>query len=325
MRNPGSEQAERVSGYLFVLATLGLAAVFYFAYASFVVLRQLCPVCLTMYVSVIGIFIVAAKSKAPLGALPSRLGHDLSALGRSTTAVALTIAWLAASVGLILWFPRDQVVAAAEAEAQVQEAPVPMEVLSPEIIAELQTWYDNQPRAAELTPADGPKVLMVKFNDYQCPSCRQTWALYRDIIAKYEKSHPGDFVFENRDFPLESECGAGGYHNAACEAAAAVRMAREKNRHKEVEQAIFSRQSADMTRDDVKEALQEAGQISGEEFDQQYPRMLEAIRADVQLGQKLQVSGTPTFYINGVKIPSLRPASMDALIAHALRKAGAAS
>ena len=71
MRNPGSEQAERVSGYLFVLATLGLAAVFYFAYASFVVLRQLCPVCLTMYVSVIGIFIVAAKSKAPLGALPS--------------------------------------------------------------------------------------------------------------------------------------------------------------------------------------------------------------------------------------------------------------
>jgi uncharacterized membrane protein/protein-disulfide isomerase len=325
MRNPGSEQAERVSGYLFVLATLGLAAVFYFAYASFVVLRQLCPVCLTMYVSVVGIFIVAAKSKAPLGALPSRLGHDLSALGRSTTAVALTIAWLAASVGLILWFPRDQVVTAAEAEAQVQEAPVPVEVLSPDIIAELQTWYDSQPRVAEVLPTGGAKVLMVKFNDYQCPSCRQTWALYRDIIAKYEASHPGEFVFQNRDFPLESECGAGGYHSAACEAAAAVRMAREKNRHKEVERAIFSRQSADMTRDDVKEALEEAGQISGAEFDERYPKMLEAIRADVQLGQKLEVSGTPTFYINGVKIPSLRAASMDALIAHALRKAGAAS
>jgi uncharacterized membrane protein/protein-disulfide isomerase len=324
MRRPGSEHAERVSGYLFVLATVGLAAVFYFAYASFFVLRQACPVCLTMYVSVIGIFAVTARSKTPIGALPSRLGQDLSDLGRSTTAVALAVAWLAASIGLVLWFPRDQAVAAAEAE--VQDAPVPMEVLSPEIIAELQTWYDAQPRAAEVMPTGDTKVRMIKFNDYQCPSCRQTWALYRDIIAKYEASHPGEFVYENRDYPLELECGAGNAgHSAACEAAAAVRMAREKGRHKEVERAIFSRQSASMSRTDVIEALEEAGQISAEEFDAQYPKMLEAIRADVQLGQKLEVTGTPTFYINGVQIPSLRPASIDALIAHALRKGGATS
>ena len=100
-----------------LLATIGLAAVFYFAYASFFVLRQACPVCLTMYVSVIGIFVIAARSKTPLATLPSRLAQDLSALGRSTTAVALTMAWLAASLTLVLWFPRDQVVAAAEAPA----------------------------------------------------------------------------------------------------------------------------------------------------------------------------------------------------------------
>ncbi len=323
MRNPRSELTERVSGYVFLLATLGLAAVFYFAYASFVVLRQACPVCMAMYLSVIGTFIVTARSKTPLGALPARLGQDLSTLGRSTTAVALAIAWLAASVGLMLWFPRDQVVTAAE--SQVEEAPIPLEVLAPEVIAELETWYDGQPQRSEVLPAGGARVLMLKFNDYQCPSCRQTWALYRDIIAKYEASHPGEFVFENRDFPLESECGAGGVHGAACEAAAAVRMAREKGLDKEVERAIFARQSATMTREDVKEALEEAGQIGGEEFDAQYSKMLEAIRADVQLGQKLEVSGTPTFFLNGVRIPSLRPASIDALIAHALRKAGAAS
>ena len=60
----------------------------------------------------------------------------------------------------------------------------------------------------------------------------------KDIIAKYEKSHPGVFVFENRDFPLETECGASIPHAAACEAAAAVRMAREKNRDKELEAAL---------------------------------------------------------------------------------------
>src|SRR5690606_36972167 len=104
-------------------------------------------------------------------------------------------------------FPRDQAVAAAESTAQ--EAPVPTEVLAPEVIAELQTWYDSQPQAPDVMPSGDVKVLMVKFNDYQCPSCRQTWALYRDIFAKYEAAHPGVFVYENRDYPLELECGAG--------------------------------------------------------------------------------------------------------------------
>jgi protein-disulfide isomerase len=50
--------------------------------------------------------------------------------------------------------------------------------------------------------------------------------------------------------------------------------------------------------------------------------MLEAVRADVQLGTKLAVTGTPTFFINGIRISSLRPAYLDAAIAHLLRKSG---
>ena len=58
------------------------------------------------------------------------------------------------------------------------------------------------------------------------------------------EGEPGVFVFENRDFPLETECGAfNAGHGAACEAAAAVRMAREKSRDKDLEAALFERQS----------------------------------------------------------------------------------
>src|SRR5262245_61427630 len=39
MRKPKSEEASRAASYVFLLATVGLAAVFYFAYASFFVLR----------------------------------------------------------------------------------------------------------------------------------------------------------------------------------------------------------------------------------------------------------------------------------------------
>src|SRR5688500_1884624 len=73
MRVPASEHAKRMAGYVFVLSTLGLAAVFYFAYASFFVLKQACPLCMAMYVSVVGIFLVSAKTAGPLNTLPSRL------------------------------------------------------------------------------------------------------------------------------------------------------------------------------------------------------------------------------------------------------------
>ena len=38
------------------------------------------------------------------------------------------------------------------------------------------------------------------------------------------------------------------------------------------------------------------------------PTMLEAVRADAQLGQKVQITGTPTFFINGIRI-GVDPAS----------------
>src|SRR5918993_4826020 len=62
--------ADRVAGHIFVLATIGLAAVFYFAYASFVVLKQACPLCIAVYVSVAGIFVVSAATATSLSTIP---------------------------------------------------------------------------------------------------------------------------------------------------------------------------------------------------------------------------------------------------------------
>ena len=320
MRAPKSEQASRAAGYVFVLATLGLAGVFYLAYASFFVLRAACPICMTMYVSAIGIFFVSAGAAGPLRALTSGLGTDLGTVRKSPAALSLTMIWIVASVALILLFPREQAVVQA-----AQEAAAPVETLTPDQLVELHAWIDRQPRIPEAMPTQDAKVLLMKFNDYQCPSCRQTYVLYKDIIAKYEKAYPRVFKYETRDYPLESECGAGGSHTAACEAAVAVRLAREKNLDKQLEATLFDRQSFSMTRDDVKAALNEVTKISGSEYDARYSQVLEAVRADSQLGTKLGVSGTPTFFLNGIMLNSLRPAALDAIIAYELKKAGVTS
>ena len=174
-------------------------------------------------------------------------------------------------------------------------------------------------------PQGNVKVLLIKFNDYQCPSCRQAYILYKDIIAKYEAAYPGVFKYENRDYPLETECGAGGVHGAACEAAVAVRLAKEKNLDKQLEATLFDRQSMSMTGADVKAALEEVTKITPSEFDSRYQKMLESVRQDVQLGQKVGITGTPTYFINGIRLGGFRPAAFDAVIAYELKKAGVTS
>lgn len=325
MRHTSSELAGRVAGYIFVLGTIGLAVVFYYGYASFFVLGTACPLCMAMYVSVAGIFLASAAAATSLTSIPARLGEDVKDLTRSQTATTLTVAWLAASIALVILFPR-QGGFGAEAPSAVEAAPEPeLETLTADQIAEWHKYLDGQTALSEpgLLPTGSMKVRFIKFNDYQCPSCRATWAMYRGVIAKYEKEYPGVFVFETRDLPLEPECGLASNHSMACEAAAAVRLARAKDKAPEMEAWLFNNQSFQMTRDDVKRGLREVAQIT--DFDDQYPKLLPAIREDVQLGNKLGVTGTPTFYMNGVKLGNVRPEYLDATIQYFLRKSGAVS
>jgi uncharacterized membrane protein/protein-disulfide isomerase len=313
MRVPGSEPAGRAAGYVFLASVIGLAAVFYYAYASFFVLQKTCLLCVAMYVAVAGIFFVSsAAAPSGLGVLKG-LGNDVSALVSSPPAAGLAALWLVGSLALVGLFPREPI----GAETVAQAAPAPVETLDPTALTEWHKWLDAQPKKEAALPTEGIKVRVMKFNDYQCPACRMTYMAYHDIIAKYEASHPGVFKFETRDFPLETECGFGGIHGSACEAAVAVRLAREKNKGPELEAWLFERQES-MSRDLVKEGLEQIAQVTN--FDEAYPKVLEQVRADARLGQQLGVQGTPTFYINGIQVGSLRPAYFDAAIAYLLSK-----
>ncbi len=312
-----SEKAEAVAGYIFFLSTIGLAGVLYLGYASFFILRQMCPICMTMYVSVIGLFVVSGAAASGLAALPARIGRDLKVALSSPVAATLAIVWLVASVSLVAFFPREAPVADIAAEP----AAVPTETLGADEIGQFGAWMDAQPRENLGIPANGAKVVVVKFNDYQCPACRQAYLAYRSLQQSMEMKYPGQVAFVNVDYPLESECNQGGIHSSACEAAVAVRLAKAKNRGPEMEEWLFSNQEG-LTRDRVKQALNDVAQVS--DFDERYSEVLNAVRADAQLGQKVQITGTPTFFINGIRIGStLRPAYMEAAIEHELKRAQA--
>ena len=316
------DRASAAAGYLFVLSVIGLAAIFYFAYASFFVIGKLCPACATVYVAVIGIFLVASRAPSlSLTSLPGRLMKDMRAVFTHPVAATLAIVWLVGSVSLIAFFREEAQPQAVATAAAPAPAPV-LETLDETQLAEWHAWLDRQARAPEVAPTGDVKVLFVKFNDFQCPSCRATWVAYRDVIAQYEAKYPGVFKFELRDFPLEGECGSGGGHMSACEGAAAVRMARERNQGPQMEAWLYDHQ-AEMTRDSIKDALKDIANISGDEYDAKYAATLEKVRVDSQFGNKLGVNGTPTFFLNGIKIPtSVRASYLAEAFRYELQKAG---
>jgi protein-disulfide isomerase len=166
-------------------------------------------------------------------------------------------------------------------------------------------------------------VLIVKFNDFQCPACAASWEAYKPILAKYEAQEPGAVRMVLRDYPLHSSCNprSSELHPAACHAAVAVRLAREHNRGEAMEEWLYTHQSG-MTPETVRQAAREIGQVT--DFDAKYAATLELVKGDVALGNQLNVGSTPTFFINGVKVEGQwAPQYFDQAIAYELRNAPA--
>ncbi len=64
---------DSASAYIFAISTLALAVVLYLAYASFFVLKEVCPLCVATYIAVIGIFVISGgASSLPMSSLPKR-------------------------------------------------------------------------------------------------------------------------------------------------------------------------------------------------------------------------------------------------------------
>lgn len=290
---------ENVGAYIFGLSTIGLAVVLYLAYASFFILHALCLLCMATYIAVIGLFVVSGTaSTVPMSRLPSRLSRDLRALASSPFAIALAIVFVAGAGWLVSIFPREARPAAAAAAATPAGAPAPPGQLP----ADFDAQWKAAPREEIGVAADGAKVVIVKFNDYQCPACRDAHLMYTPIITALQATHPGAIKFVTLDYPLDSECNFNVgrvIHPGACEAAAAVRMARPLGKGPEVEEWLYSNQGA-MTPETVQAAALRIAGIT--DFSARYAAVLRDVQIDIAAGGALRVMSTPTYFINGVRI-----------------------
>jgi protein-disulfide isomerase/uncharacterized membrane protein len=334
----GVPQAENVPGYLFVLSVPALAFSIYLAYAAFFILHTVCLLCLTADVSVVGIFVLSGiATEFSMTSFPGRVARDLKMLGTRPVALAVLVVFVLGAASGLAYFPHEggagasasnltasasaSTAASPAADQAAASAPAQTPAAAPESpeVQQIERYIDSSPRAMIPVDVSAP-VIIVKFNDYQCPPCKQTYDLYKPLHEKWDREAPGQVKWVIKNFPLEPECNPTvqrQVHQFACEAAAGVMMARQHNKGEALEDWIFGNQPT-LTLENLKQAIRDIGNVS--DFDAQYPRVLNDIKTDTQLGGLLGVNSTPTFFFNGVKIPAQAPEVLDALIAHTLKK-----
>lgn len=146
-------------------------------------------------------------------------------------------------------------------------------------------------------PAKGPadaRVTIVEFSDYQCPHCKQLYTVMRAIEEKYPQVRA---VY--KDFPLA------GIHPWATTAAVGARcaFAQSADGFWKMHDAIFEYQDV-ISSENVYEKMIDFAVRLGLDKDafkvcMALPEAKQAIMADVEEGKAVQISSTPTVFVNG--------------------------
>jgi protein-disulfide isomerase len=141
----------------------------------------------------------------------------------------------------------------------------------------------------------GAPITIVEFSDYQCPFCSRAEVVVDDVLKKY-----GDKIrLVYRDYPLS-------FHPNAETAAMGAECAEEQGKYWEMNKAMFANQSKLAAAD----LVETAGGVGMDK--DKFKACLDSgkyrpeVQKDFQDGQKAGVTGTPTFFINGIMIVGAR-------------------
>jgi protein-disulfide isomerase len=140
------------------------------------------------------------------------------------------------------------------------------------------------------------KVILVEYGDYQCPGCGSAYPIAKALSEKYKDQMA--FVFRN--FPLTS------IHPNAKAAATAAEAAGLQGKYWEMHNQLYESQDSwkslnSSTRGEYFKTLATKVGVDGDKYTTDFTseNINKKITFDMALGKKANVSGTPTFYLNG--------------------------
>jgi|SRR6187200_7793 len=135
-------------------------------------------------------------------------------------------------------------------------------------------------------------LTLVEYGDYECPHCGRAFP----IVKQLQKTFTGRLRFIFRNFPISQ------VHPHAVHAAIAAEAAARQGKFWPMHDRIFMHQQH---LDDASLRKYAADlDLDLDQFDRDVrdPTLADRVRTDFDGGIRSGVNGTPTFYINGVRI-----------------------
>lgn len=131
-----------------------------------------------------------------------------------------------------------------------------------------------------------PKLVLVEFSDFQCPSCK----LYVPIVESLLQKYPNDLGVIYRHFPLPS-------HNMSIPAARASEAAAIQGKFWEYASTLFENQP-NFSDDELVIYATSLG-LDIEQFKNDFKSqdVAEIVNSDYQTAIELNLPGTPSFFI----------------------------
>jgi protein-disulfide isomerase len=142
-------------------------------------------------------------------------------------------------------------------------------------------------------------ITIIEFGDFQCPYCQGAEQILKSLMDKYKDKLRVGF----RDFPLKQ------IHPDAQQAAEASRCAGEQGKFWEYHDLLYANQSR-LDANGLREHARAVG-LDLEKFSACLTswKFTPAVENDFRLGLASGVSSTPSFFVNGIVISGLQPAS----------------
>lgn len=140
-------------------------------------------------------------------------------------------------------------------------------------------------------------ITVIEYSEFQCPFCERVQPAAKRILKEYQ----GKIRWIVRDFPL-------GFHNRARPAAIAARCAKEQGKYWDMYEELFKNQKA-LSDSDFKKYAQNI-KLDNKKYDEcvaKPNKIVEVIDSNTKSGEKLGVTGTPAFFINGRRLSGALP------------------
>jgi protein-disulfide isomerase len=167
------------------------------------------------------------------------------------------------------------------------------------------------------SPVFGPQgapVTIVEFFDPACETCRAFYPVVKDLLAQY----PDDVRLVIRYAP---------FHQGSDQVVKLLEAAKRQNKYTPVLEAVLAAQPqwADHGQPNIGLAFKVAEQagldLEKAMVDVQKPEIEAVLKQDVEDLTALEVTRTPTFFVNGRGLPSFGREQLTALVAEEVAKA----